>query len=51
MLRAILAGARFSIADEILAIFAICFGSILFLTFSIQWNQVIRILDKFSLEV
>lgn len=36
MLCATLAGARFSIADEILGIFAICFGSILFLTFSIQ---------------
>ena len=36
MLCAILVGARFSIADEILAIFAIIFGSILCLTFSIQ---------------
>ena len=36
MLFAILAGARFSIADEILVIFAISFGSILSLTFSIQ---------------
>ena len=33
---AILAGASFSIAVEILAIFAIIFGSSLFLTFSVQ---------------
>ena len=36
MLCAILVGARFSIADKILAIFAIILGSVLFITFSIH---------------